>query len=115
MGSPMSRHVEAISINPGEHVEWHLGGITLNGDTIIGTAIAGVILIGLGLLMVRSLSVTKPKGLQLFFETVVSQVESQIEGSMSLTVAPFVVPLAVALFLFILIANWLSLIPTGHH
>ena len=29
-------------------------------------------------------------------------------------VAPFVVPLAVTLFLFILIANWLELIPTEH-
>jgi F-type H+-transporting ATPase subunit a len=34
---------------------------------------------------------------------------------MGIKTAPFVVPLAVTLFLFILIANWLAIIPTGHH
>ena len=34
---------------------------------------------------------------------------------MGLKTAPFVVPLALTLFLFILIANWIAIIPTGHH
>ena len=34
---------------------------------------------------------------------------------MGIQTAPFVVPLAMTLFLFILIANWLAIIPTGHH
>jgi F-type H+-transporting ATPase subunit a len=33
---------------------------------------------------------------------------------MGLRTAPFVVPLAVTLFLFILVANWIALVPTGH-
>ena len=53
--------------------------------------------------------------MQIFFETVTDQVEKQVEDSMGIRTAPFVVPLAFALFLFILIANWIAIIPTGHH
>jgi F-type H+-transporting ATPase subunit a len=46
---------------------------------------------------------------------VTEQVEKQVEDSMGVKTAPFVVPFAMALFLFILIANWIAIIPTGHH
>ena len=52
-----------------------------------------------------------PTKLQMIWETVVNQVNSQVEDNLG-TVNPFVVPLAVALFFFILIANWLEMIPT---
>ena len=105
----------AININPGEHVQWHIGGLTLNGDTITGTLIAGAIIIALGLLIRRSASVEKPGKLQLAYETVVENVTAQVEESIGVKTAPFVVPLAMTLFLFILIANWIALVPTGHH
>ncbi len=104
----------AVEIEVGHHIEWHVFGVTLNGDTITGTLIAGGIIIALGLLMRRRLSARKPGGIQLFFETVVDQVEKQVEDSMGIKTAPFVVPLAMTLFLFILVANWLAIIPTGH-
>jgi F-type H+-transporting ATPase subunit a len=104
----------ALDVKVGEHVEWHVFGVTLNGDTIIGTAIAGAVIIGLGLLARRKLSVRKPTGVQLLYETVVGEVEDQVESTMGIRTAPFVVPLAVTLFLFILIANWIALVPTGH-
>ena len=62
--------------------------------------------------MARRATSGRPSKLQLAFETIVDAVEKQVESSMG-DVAPFVVPLAVTLFLFILIANWLELIPTG--
>ena len=65
--------------------------------------------------MRRKISARKPGKLQLFFETVVDQVEKQVEDTMGVKTAPFVVPLGFTLFLFILFANWLALIPTGHH
>ncbi len=105
---------QAINIEVGHHIEWHVFGVTLNGDTITGTLIAGAIIIGLGLLMRRRLSARNPGKIQLFFETVTQQVEKQVEDSMGVKTAPFVVPLAMTLFLFILIANWLSIVPTGH-
>jgi F-type H+-transporting ATPase subunit a len=105
----------AIDVKVGEHIEWHVFGLTLNGDTIISTAVAGLIVIGLGLWMRRRVSVTQPGKLQLFFETVTGQVEQQVEDTMGVRTAPFVVPLAMTLFLFILFANWLSILPVVHH
>ncbi|MEO6886112.1 MAG: F0F1 ATP synthase subunit A [Jatrophihabitantaceae bacterium] len=111
----MGTHIDAINVNVGEHIEWHVFGVTLNGDTITGTLVAGAIIVILGLLLRRKLNARKPGGVQLFFETVTAQVEEQVESTMGIRTAPYVVPLAMGLFLFILIANWLSIIPTGHH
>ncbi len=106
----------AINITPGDHAPyWHVFGVTLNGNTIIGTIVAGLIIVLIGFLIRRNVSVEKPTKLQLAFETVTEQVEAQVEGSMGIATAPWVVPFAMALFLFILIANWISIIPTGNH
>lgn len=111
----MTSRAVAIDINPGEHIEWHVFGVVLNGDTITGTLVAGAVLLFLGMLLRRKVDARKPTRVQLFFETVTDQVEQQVEGSMGIKTAPFVVPLAMGLFLFILISNWIAVIPTGHH
>jgi F-type H+-transporting ATPase subunit a len=104
-----------IDIHPGEHPEGHLLGMTFNLDTIRVTVVAGLILIALGF-WVRS-ALTKetadhvPTKVQLVWETIVGEVTAQVEANLG-KVNPFVVPLAVALFFFILISNWLELIPT---
>lgn len=108
-------HVEAINVEVGQHIVWHVFGVALNVDTILGTLVAGVIIVGLGILMRLKLSARNPTGIQLFFETVTNEIEKQVESTMRIRTAPFVVPLAATLFLFILIANWLAIIPTGHH
>ncbi|PRZ41995.1 ATP synthase F0 subcomplex A subunit [Antricoccus suffuscus] len=108
-------HVEAINVEVGQHIVWHVFGVALNVDTILGTLVAGLVIVLFGVLLRLRLSVRKPSGVQLFFETVTSQIENQVESTLGIRTAPFVVPLAAALFLFILIANWLAIIPTGHH
>jgi len=106
----------AIDIHPGTHkIVWHIGGWYFHGDTIISTLIAGAIVLGLGFFMRARLSVRKPGKVQLFYETVVGEVERQVEEAIGLKTAAFVVPLAFALFLFIMIANWLALIPTKEY
>jgi F-type H+-transporting ATPase subunit a len=52
-----------------------------------------------------------PTKIQLVWEAVVGEVTKQVEDNLG-KVNPFVVPLAVALFFFILIANWFELIPS---
>ena len=105
----------AIDIHPGEHPEGHLLGMTLNLDTIRVTVVAGLIVVALGF-WARS-ALTKetadhvPTKIQLVWETIVGEVTAQVEANLG-KVNPFVVPLAVALFFFILISNWLELIPT---
>ncbi|NUR07310.1 MAG: F0F1 ATP synthase subunit A [Nocardioidaceae bacterium] len=102
-------------IKIGEHVERHFLGMTFNIDTIISTLVAGGLVLILAFVARRAL--TKPGAghvptkTQLIWETVVKEVNTQVEDNLG-RVHPFVVPLAVALFFFILIANWLELIPT---
>ena len=58
----------AIDVKVGEHHTWHLFGVTLNGDTISATLIAGLIILLLGMLLRRSISAREPGRVQLFFE-----------------------------------------------
>ena len=55
-----------------------------------------------------------PNGVQLFWEAITIQARDQIEGAIGMKIAPFVLPLAVTLFVFILIANWLSVFPVQY-
>lgn len=104
-----------IDIKPGVHPEGHLFGLTLNLDTIWVTVVAGAIVIGLGFWAREQLTKDTddhvPTKLQLVWETIVGEVTTQVEANLG-KVNPFVVPLATALFFFILIANWLEVIPT---
>jgi F-type H+-transporting ATPase subunit a len=105
----------AIEIHPGEHPTGHLFGMTLNLDTIWVTVVAGLIVLGLGLwaraALTRKTADHVPTKVQMVWETVVGEVTTQVEENLG-HVNPFVVPLAVALFFFILIANWIEVIPT---
>lgn len=111
----MSSRPVAININPGEHLHWVVGGVTFNSDTILGTLIAGGILVLLGFLLSRGGTATKPTKLQLAFEAIITEVRTQVDSSLGLQTAPFVVPLAFTIFVFILLCNWISLFPTGNH
>ncbi len=104
----------AEEIEIGTHPTAKFLGLTFNLDTIVGTVIASGILIALGLYMAYRVTHGTPSKLQLAFETVVDAVRRQVEGTIG-PVAPFVVPLAVTLFFFILIANWIEIIPSNHH
>jgi F-type H+-transporting ATPase subunit a len=114
----MTDHVVAAgSIEVGEHTEFDLFGMTFNADTILSSAIAAVILIALALLLRRKVTSGVPGGVQLFFETVTGFVRTQVDNIIGLKVAPYVVPLAMSLFLYILVANWLAVLPVqigGH-
>lgn len=108
-------HVVAANIEVGVHETVKVFGLTLNWDTILTSLIAGVILLGLAFYMRAKAQATGvPTKLQLIFETVVQAVNKQVEESMGVKVAPYVVPMAVTLFLYILLCNWIGLIPSGH-
>ena len=104
-----------VEIHPGEHPEGHFLGMTWNLDTIWVTVVAGLIVILLGF-WARSQLTKKtddhvPTKIQLVWETIVKEVTTQVEENLG-RVHPYVVPLAVALFFFILIANWIEVVPT---
>lgn len=98
-------------IKIGEHRTFTFLGMTFNADTIWSTAVAAVIVLVMGLAVARSASSTNPGKLQLVWEMLVDWVTTQVESNLG-KVNPFVVPLAIALFVFILVCNWLELIPT---
>ena len=104
-----------VEIHPGEHPTGHFLGMTWNLDTIWVTVVAGLIVILLGFWARNQLTKKTddhvPTKLQLIWETIIKQVQTQVEENLG-RVHPYVVPLAVALFIFILIANWLEVIPT---
>lgn len=69
-----------------------------------------MVLLGLGgWATTRSLSL-RPSALQTIIEMIVGTIEDQIQGTIRVTPAPYV-PMVGTLFLFILAANWCSLIP----
>lgn len=108
-GYPLAEGGGGVQV--GEHPTWHVFGLTINADTVISTAIAAVIVIGCGLYLAAKATSGVPGRLQLIFETVTEQVERQVESALGIRTAPFVVPLAISLFFFILISNWLAILP----
>jgi F-type H+-transporting ATPase subunit a len=103
----------AISIEVGDHITRKLFGIKFNVDIITSTLVAMAVILVLGIMLRRSATHLVPGKLQLFFETIVGQVEEQVGGDLRRR-APNVVPLAVCIFIFILTSNWISIIPSGH-
>ena len=101
-------------ITVGDHIKRKFLGLTFNVDTVYATLIAGAIVVILGFIVRRGITSGTPNKLQLLFETVVDAVQTQVKQSVG-PIPPFVVPLAVSLFTFILVANWIELIPSGHH
>ena len=104
--------VPAGGVEVGHHTTATWLGMTVNTDTIYATLVAGgVTLILAFILRAKVTSTGVPNGVQLFWEAITVQMRSQIQSSMGLTLAPFVLPLAVSLFVFILVANWISVVP----
>ena len=104
--------VSASGVEVGHHDSATWLGMTVNTDTIRATLVAAAITLVLAfILRARVTSTGVPSGVQLFWEGITVQMRSQIQSSMGLALAPFVLPFAVSLFVFILIANWLSVLP----
>ena len=113
----MSPALLAISVPVGDHVTRKLFGLTVNVDDLFAVVVAGLIIVALGLMLRARVTAGVPGKLQLAFETIVGSVENQVRSTMGER-GLFVIPLAVTLFVFILICNWLEMLPTtlpGHH
>ncbi|MHB8681313.1 MAG: F0F1 ATP synthase subunit A [Acidimicrobiales bacterium] len=98
----------AANIDVGTHVT----RAGLNLDTIWATALAMVIVIAMGAYLRSRATSGVPGKLQLAWEMAVQAVTQQVEGSIGPRGAS-VVPLAISLFFFILIADWFSVLGIG--
>ena len=103
------------AIEVGHHTTAQWRGMTVNTDTVLATAIAAAITLVLAfILRAKVTSTGVPSGVQLFWEAITTQMRGQIEGAIGMKIAPFVLPLAVTLFVFILVANWISVLPVQY-
>jgi F-type H+-transporting ATPase subunit a len=109
------RVLAAEDIQVGHHVKVEFLGMTFHLDTILGTLVAAAVVVGLGLFVRAKMTSGVPNGVQLFFESVTKFLRDQIETSIGVRTAPFLVPLSIALFIFILVCNWLVVLPLHHY
>jgi F-type H+-transporting ATPase subunit a len=109
----MSSFLLAADVSVGDHITRTFLGMTIDLDTVIATLVAGGIVLLIGLYLRMRATAEVPGRLQLAFETIVGQVQSQVKSSMGDAGKP-VVPLAFTLFVLILFANLLEMLPTGH-
>ena len=103
---------EDTTIEVGHHTTWVIGGLTFNADTIVATAIAACFVMILGLLVARSASSEVPANSSSSGRPWSSRSRTRWGGDLRER-APFVVPLAVPLFVFILTCNSMGLLPGG--
>jgi F-type H+-transporting ATPase subunit a len=99
-------------ITVGEHVQGKLFGLTVNWDTIWATGAAMLVVVALGIALRRQATSGVPGKLQLVFELGVDAVTKQVEGSIGPR-GMSVIPLAIALFIFILVCNFFEIFGLG--
>lgn len=102
----------ASTITIGTH--WQPSGFSINIDDVLACTVAGILVIGLGLALRMRVTSGVPGRLQTIYESVVDAVTRQASSTLGERSRPFI-PLVVTLFFFILIANWLEMIPTQPH
>lgn len=103
---------EAIEI--GHHTTVEIAGYTFNTDTIMATWIAAAIVLLLGFWLRSKMTSDVPSKIQVFWEMIVNWIQGLVKDNLGY-LHPFVVPLAVSLFVFILVANSVHFLPTDHH
>ena len=104
----------AVTIPIGDHITGKVAGLTLNLDTIWATAVAGAVVLGLGFYVRHRATQGVPSKIQLFWEFIVGSVGDQIESNLGPRYRR-VAPLVVTIFVLILAANWLEILPGLYH
>jgi F-type H+-transporting ATPase subunit a len=108
----MGIHGMLADVTVGDHITRKLFGLTIDADLLWSTVAAGVITILLGLIVRHQATSGVPGKFQLAWEMVVGSTQRQVETSIGPRGAR-VVPLAVTLFVFILIANFFTVLGLG--
>jgi F-type H+-transporting ATPase subunit a len=105
--------LEAISST---HPTITIGGCgalcTFNYDSLISSFVAIIATIGVGFWLRSQIRYGQPTRVQAIFEFGYDQLRSLIKTNVSED-ALFIIPLALTLFLYILVANWIEFLPLG--
>jgi F-type H+-transporting ATPase subunit a len=109
----LSVHSHLVAI-PNIPVGDHIKRASFNVDTIYATILVGAFLIGLGFYTVRRVSSGVPGKLQLFWETILGWAQEQVDNNLGPRYR-YVVSLAATIFLMVLFANWVEILPFIWH
>ncbi len=102
----------ATDISVGDHIQRQFLGLTINVDTVWATGIALLVVLALAWAVRRQATSGVPGRMQLAWEMGVETVTQQIEGSIGER-GLSIVPLAMSLFVFILICNTMEVFGLG--
>ena len=104
----------AKQISVGDHPSIHILGLSIYYDIALSTLVAAAIFLILMFRMMATVTDGVPGKLQVLWEMIQGMVSDLATSVMGERGKRFV-PLGVTLFLFILISNWIGLIPTSMH
>jgi len=104
--------VAGVTITVGTHIEGKLFGLPFDLTALWATGAAVVVIVAMGLVLRRQATSGVPGKFQLAWEGAVNAVSRQVEGSIGPR-GQSVIPLAIALFLFILVANFFEIFGVG--
>jgi F-type H+-transporting ATPase subunit a len=100
------------SIGPNPAPGALIAGI-LHVDTLISTLLVMAFLIGIALYLRPRITSGVPGGVQNFIESMLEFIISTADDLIGVKRARIIAPMAVSLGLFILVSNWVGLLPTG--
>ncbi|MGH7691581.1 MAG: F0F1 ATP synthase subunit A [Candidatus Dormibacteria bacterium] len=95
----------------GQHWTAHIFGMALYLDTLLSSLVAFAVVLGLGLYLRHVVTAGVPGKFQAMIEMVWETVDDYVRRMIG-PFAGWAVPLCTALFFYILVSNWLELIPT---
>lgn len=104
--------VAAVTITVGTHIEAKLFGLPFDLTALWATGVTVAVIVALGVLLRKRATSGVPGKFQLAWEMGVNAVTRQVEGSIGPR-GQAVIPLALSLFLFILIANFFEIFGVG--
>ncbi|MCL4445684.1 MAG: F0F1 ATP synthase subunit A [Actinobacteria bacterium] len=105
-------HLLAANITVGDHIQRKVFGLTLNMDTVWATGLAMLVVLLLGLMIRRRATSGVPGKFQVAWEMGIEAITKQVEGSIGPR-GKSVIPLAMALFVFILVCNVFEVVGLG--
>lgn len=106
------RPMVLAQIEVGNHWTAHIFGMALYLDTLVSSLVAFAIVLGAGLYLRHVVTSGVPGRFQALIEMVWETVDDYVTRMIG-PFAKWAVPLCTVLFFYILVSNWLELIPTG--
>jgi F-type H+-transporting ATPase subunit a len=105
----------AKTISVGDHPHLKLLGLTIDSDILMSTALALLIIIWMGWYLRKHVTDGVPGKFQLIWEILVVDIIGDLIQSALGEKGKRFVPLAMTVFVFVLVSNWIGFLPSAMH